>query len=62
MINFVIYYIIYIHKKVKLFAITIDIILLHRDERREKMNYSTMAHALISYMECHLENFDLKKM
>ncbi len=26
------------------------------------MSYSTMAHALISYVECHLESFDLKKM
>lgn len=26
------------------------------------MSYSTMAHALISYVECHLENFDLKNM
>jgi len=26
------------------------------------MSYSTMAHALISYMESHLENFDIKEM
>ncbi len=26
------------------------------------MSYSTMSHALISYMESHLQNFDIKKM
>ena len=31
-------------------------------ERRENMSYSTMAHALIGYMESHLENFDIREM
>ena len=33
-----------------------------KPEARATMSYSTTAHALISYVECHLNNFDLKEM
>lgn len=54
------------HKKVKPLSEKPAILILHRDgkkpEARATMSYSTTAHALISYVECHLNNFDLKEM
>lgn len=54
------------HKKVKLLSENPAILITHRDgrklEERAKMSYSTTAHALVSYVECHLDNFDMKEM
>lgn len=38
------------------------ILTLHRDGKKENMSYSTMAHALIGYIENHLGNFDIREM
>ena len=54
------------HKKVKPLSEKPAILILHRDgkkpEARVTMSYSTTAHALTSYVECHLNNFDLREM
>ncbi len=52
------------HNKVKTLSKRPAILIIHRDGKKERrnMSYSTMAHALISYMESHLENFDIKEM
>lgn len=52
-------------KKVKTISGRHDILTVHHDVvrgRKKQMSYSTMAHALISYVENHLRDLDLKKM
>ncbi len=50
------------HNKVKTLSNSPAILILHRDGSIKNMSYSTMARALISYIENHLENFDIREM
>jgi len=50
------------HKKIKTVLCQNDKIPVYSDERREEMGYSVIAHALINYVESHINDFSMAKM